>query len=635
MNPLATLEQGLADIDAQGLRRCRRVADTACGAHMTVDGRAIIGFASNDYLGLAAHPRLVEAFAEGARRYGSGSGGSHLLGGHSRAHATLEDELAAFSGGFSDAPRALYFSTGYMANLAALTALAGRGATIFSDALNHASLIDGARLSRANVQIYPHGDADALDARLRACDAPTKLIVSDTVFSMDGDVAPLARLVALAETHGAWLVVDDAHGFGVLGPQGRGALAAHGLRSPNLVYVGTLGKAAGVAGAFVVAHETVIEWLVQRAQLYLHDGRAAVRRVRGVREPRGHRERRRRRAPRASRRADQAHPCDPARHALAARRFAHGRAAARDRQQRSDARGDGRARRAGPVGARDPAADGAGRHVAAAHLAVGRAFVRRSRTPRGSARHPDRSRRMSTPLSLFVTGTDTEIGKTFVSAALLHGFARAGLRAAAMKPVAAGAYERDGAWRNEDADQLDAAANVALPAAIRTPFLLKAPAAPHIVAAREGVALDIGTIVDAHRRACEMADVIVVEGVGGFRVPLADTRDTADLAVALGLPVVLVVGVRLGCISHALLTAEAIAARGLPLAGWVANRIDPAMPFADDNIDTLRAWLEREHRAPLLGALAHEPAVARRGVARARREPLAERAARRRAALTF
>ncbi|ARK48747.1 dethiobiotin synthase [Burkholderia pseudomallei] len=212
---------------------------------------------------------------------------------------------------------------------------------------------------------------------------------------------------------------------------------------------------------------------------------------------------------------------------------------------------------------------------------------------------------MSTPLSLFVTGTDTEIGKTFVSAALLHGFARAGLRAAAMKPVAAGAYERDGAWRNEDADQLDAAANVALPAAIRTPFLLKAPAAPHIVAAREGVALDIGTIVDAHRRACEMADVIVVEGVGGFRVPLADTRDTADLAVALGLPVVLVVGVRLGCISHALLTAEAIAARGLPLAGWVANRIDPAMPFADDNIDTLRAWLEREHRAPLLGALAH------------------------------
>ncbi|AIO66978.1 dethiobiotin synthase [Burkholderia oklahomensis] len=212
---------------------------------------------------------------------------------------------------------------------------------------------------------------------------------------------------------------------------------------------------------------------------------------------------------------------------------------------------------------------------------------------------------MSTPLSLFVTGTDTEIGKTFVSAALLHGFARAGLRAAALKPIAAGAYERDGVWRNEDADQLDAAANVALSAAIRTPFLLKAPAAPHIVAAREGVTLDIDTIVAAHRQACEAADVVVVEGVGGFRVPLTDARDTADLAVALGLPVVLVVGVRLGCISHALLTADAIASRGLAIAGWVANRVDPEMRFADENVDTLRAWLEREHRAPLVGDVAH------------------------------
>ncbi|AGK49417.1 dethiobiotin synthase [Burkholderia thailandensis MSMB121] len=212
---------------------------------------------------------------------------------------------------------------------------------------------------------------------------------------------------------------------------------------------------------------------------------------------------------------------------------------------------------------------------------------------------------MSAPLSLFVTGTDTGIGKTLVSAALLRGFARAGLRAAAMKPVAAGAYERDGVRRNEDADQLDAAANVALPPEIRTPFLLEAAAAPHIAAAREGVTLDIGMIVGAHRRACERADVVVVEGVGGFRVPLTGARDTADLAVALGLPVVLVVGVRLGCISHALLTADAIAARGLAIAGWVANRVDPAMNFADDNVGTLRAWLEREHRAPLLGDIAH------------------------------
>ncbi|WP_202755306.1 aminotransferase class I/II-fold pyridoxal phosphate-dependent enzyme, partial [Burkholderia cenocepacia] len=208
MSLLDTLQRGLADLDAQGLRRVRRIADTACDARMIVNGREIVGFASNDYLGLAAHPALVAAFAEGAQRYGAGSGGSHLLGGHSRAHARLEDELAGFAGGFSDAPRALYFSTGYMANLAAMTALAGKGATIFSDALNHASLIDGMRLSRANVQVYPHADTAALAALLDASAAETKLIVSDTVFSMDGDVAPLAELVALAERHGAWLVVD-------------------------------------------------------------------------------------------------------------------------------------------------------------------------------------------------------------------------------------------------------------------------------------------------------------------------------------------------------------------------------------------------------------------------------------------
>ena len=272
-----TLEQGLADIERNGLRRRRRIADSACAAHMTVDGREIIGFASNDYLGLAAHETLREALAQGARKYGAGSGGSHLLGGHSRTHAKLEDDLAAFSGGFVDQARALYFSTGYMANLATLTTLGaanksgGRDTLMFCDALNHASLIDGARLSRAQIRIYPHADAEALGAMLEASanDGGTKIIVTDSVFSMDGDIAPLGSLLELAERHGAWLVVDDAHGFGVLGPQGRGALAEAALRSPHLVYVGTLGKAAGVSGAFEIAHETVIEWLVHRARPYI------------------------------------------------------------------------------------------------------------------------------------------------------------------------------------------------------------------------------------------------------------------------------------------------------------------------------------------------------------------------------
>jgi dethiobiotin synthetase len=212
---------------------------------------------------------------------------------------------------------------------------------------------------------------------------------------------------------------------------------------------------------------------------------------------------------------------------------------------------------------------------------------------------------MSHALSLFVTGTDTEIGKTLVSAALLRGFVREGLRATAMKPIAAGATLIDGVLHNEDADQLDAAANVLLPPEIRTPFMLKEPAAPHIAAAHENVTLDMTRIVDAHAQALQMADVVVVEGVGGFRVPLTDAHDTADLAFALNLPVVLVVGMRLGCISHALLTAEAIAARGLPIAGWVANRVDPAMLFPDENIDTLRDRLDRQYDAPLLGIVPH------------------------------
>lgn len=271
MNLIANVERKLAALEEQSLLRRRREAQTACAPLQVVDGKPMLAFCSNDYLGLAAHPRVAEALREGVQLYGAGSGASHLVSGHSRAHAMLEERLAQTQAAHLESARALYLSTGYMANLSALTALGSEpDAMIFSEAINHASLIDGARLARAGVTVFPHGDLQALASQLEASTAPTKIVVSDSVFSMDGDIAPLPGLLALCERHGAWLVVDDAHGFGVLGETGRGALEHFGLRSPNLVYIGTLSKAAGVAGAFIAAHHSVIELMLQRARPYIY-----------------------------------------------------------------------------------------------------------------------------------------------------------------------------------------------------------------------------------------------------------------------------------------------------------------------------------------------------------------------------
>jgi 8-amino-7-oxononanoate synthase len=275
-NLIDNVRAQLDELASRSLTRYRRTAETPCAPRQVVDGRDMLAFCSNDYLGLAAHPRVVEALREGASLYGAGSGASHLVSGHSRAHALLEDRLAAFEAPHLESARALYFCTGYMANLAVLTGLGSTpDAMIFSEALNHASLIDGARLARAGVTVYPHGDVAALDEKLAASGAPVKIVVTDSVFSMDGDLAPLPQLLALCERHGAWLVVDDAHGFGVLGDNGHGALEHFGLRSPHLVYIGTLGKAAGVGGAFIAAHEDVIELMIQRARPYIYTTAAA------------------------------------------------------------------------------------------------------------------------------------------------------------------------------------------------------------------------------------------------------------------------------------------------------------------------------------------------------------------------
>lgn len=264
-SPIDELARRLEALEHAGLRRTRRTVEAASGPHLQVDGRTLLSFCSNDYLGLAGDARLVQAACAGARAGGTGSGASALISGHAAAHERLERQLARFTG----SQRALLFSTGYMANLGILSALAGRGDAVFSDVLNHASIIDGARLSRADVHVYPHRDMDALAALLEASAAPSKVVVSDAVFSMDGTVAPVPELIRLCQRHRAWLVLDDAHGFGVLGPQGRGTPAHFSIGSDNLIHMGTLGKAAGVAGAFVAGHALAIEWLLQRARTYV------------------------------------------------------------------------------------------------------------------------------------------------------------------------------------------------------------------------------------------------------------------------------------------------------------------------------------------------------------------------------
>jgi 8-amino-7-oxononanoate synthase len=264
---IAGLDAALAARRAAGLERRRHAIASPQGPRVRADGRELVAFASNDYLGLANDPALVSAVRDAASRWGVGAGASHLICGHFEPHEALEAELAAFVAPCAGA-RALTFSSGYLANLAILSALAGRRDVVFADRLNHASINDGAQLSRARMVRYPHGDMGALQRALEASNAPRKIIATDAVFSMDGEMAPLPRLLELADAHDAWLVVDDAHGFGVLG-EGRGSLAHFGLVSDRIIHMATLGKAAGVAGAFVAAHPSVIETLVQAARPYV------------------------------------------------------------------------------------------------------------------------------------------------------------------------------------------------------------------------------------------------------------------------------------------------------------------------------------------------------------------------------
>jgi 8-amino-7-oxononanoate synthase len=265
------LPEALARLEAAQLKRRRATvegfAEPGSRARLTLGGRTVVDFSSNDYLGLARHPQLAAAMGECAAAAGAGSAASHLVSGHGREHERLEEELAAFTG----RERALLFSTGYMANLAVMSALAGRGERILLDRLSHASLIDGAQLAGAGLKRYAHADAAAAGAALADDPARTALLGTDGVFSMDGDLAPLAALARVARRAQAWLVVDDAHGLGVIGASGRGTLEQCGVGAAEVpVLIGTLGKAFGSFGAFVAGEAALIEYLIQKARSYIY-----------------------------------------------------------------------------------------------------------------------------------------------------------------------------------------------------------------------------------------------------------------------------------------------------------------------------------------------------------------------------
>jgi 8-amino-7-oxononanoate synthase len=280
---LALAEQQLGALDATLLRRRLKQTQSPCDVEVKVAGRLLKAFCSNDYLGFANHPQLIAAMAEGAAQYGVGSGASHLISGHSLAHDLLETELARTQEKHIENARSLFFCTGYLANITAITALAGlglhaanhnAGISIYSAQLNHASLIDGVKLAaaqtKAAVYLFDHTNLVHLKEMLQADSSAHKLIVTDGVFSMDGDLAPVGDLLSIAKAHDALLIVDDAHGFGVLGKYGHGILEHFQIQSDRIVYIGTLGKAAGVSGAFVCAHKTLMECLIQKGRPYIY-----------------------------------------------------------------------------------------------------------------------------------------------------------------------------------------------------------------------------------------------------------------------------------------------------------------------------------------------------------------------------
>jgi 8-amino-7-oxononanoate synthase/dethiobiotin synthase len=561
----------LAAWESSGLLRTPRVVETASAPEVEIDGRRVVLLCSNNYLGLADDPRVRSAAAAAARRWGAGSGGSRLVSGTASVHRDLERELAVFEG----TDDAVLFSSGYLANIGLLSVLTGSEDVVFSDELNHASIVDGCRLSKARTEVYRHADVDHLNSLLGSMRARRRVVVTDTVFSMDGDLAPLSALVELCARHDAVLVVDEAHATGVLGASGAGAVEELGLVGEIPVVVGTLSKALGSAGGYVATTRDLAALLRNRARSHVFDTAPAPSTIA------------------AARTALDIVGAEPERRARVrelARRVA------------------GALRRVG-YDTREPAAAVVPVHVGDAREAVALSerllergvfcpAIRPPSVPDGTSRlrvtvmatHTDeqidraleafgasagvhrvrsadamdacRSR------SVFVTGTDTGVGKTVVTAAIARALRENGARVAIFKPLQTGTIDGD--------DDAGAAARLSGCDAF-TGVALGDPLAPSVAADLAGVDINVEAIIRRFREVRDDYDAVVVEGAGGLLVPIDETTTMAELARALELPVVIVARPALGTLNHTALTVDVARARGLHVDGVVISRF-PSEP---------------------------------------------------------
>lgn len=606
----------LARLERMDLRRYPPVLDSGPAPEVAVAGRTVLLLCSNDYLGLAGDPRLALAAAEAAQLWGTGAGASRLVSGTTTLHTALEQELAALKG--CDA--AVLFSSGYLANAGTIPALVGRGDVLLSDELNHASIVDGCRLSRARRAVYRHADPGDLDRLLAGATEERRLVVTDTVFSMDGHVAPLGDLAEVCEQRGAMLMVDEAHATGVLGPGGGGAVEMLGLQGRIAVVMGTLSKALGSSGGFVAASGDLAELLRNRARTHVFDTApgppavGAARRALGiVREEPERRERVRTLARRlyeglAELGYDVREPAAAivplvVGEADAAVRLSTGLLdqgvlapairppsvppgtarlrltvmATHTEEHVEEALGAFAALR--PAGRKSllrtpgmPAGTPSGTAGATGTAAV-------SPRPAGATGLTRRALSAATPLDpriaaaggVFVTGTDTGVGKTVVAAAIARVLRGQSIGAAMLKPVQTGV--EDGA----DDEAFVVAVGGVEPGLARAAYRLRASLAPSVAAGLEGVDIDVGRIHEAFRALRAEADVVVVEGAGGLLVPVTDDVTMGGLAAELGLPVIVVVRPGLGTINHACLTVAAARGLGLEVCGLVISGF-PAEP---------------------------------------------------------